>query len=118
MASQLLNPTLKKAWHVVNREEAEHLLLTAAVGSYLFRKDHFASCLEEILSTAKKQPLHCYTLTYLDHDHQVRDKTLVSWNHHWQFYDDDPSLTGRAFPSLEALLESLGSTLKFPLSAG
>ncbi len=107
---------LKKAWHAVDREEAERLLFTAPLGSYLFRKDHFASCLEEILVRAKKGRMNCYTLTYLGTDQQVREKTVVHWNDHWLFYDDDPSLMGRSFTSLEILLRSLGSALTKPLA--
>src|SRR4051812_35605779 len=107
---------LKQGWHAVDREEAEKLLFTAPLGSYLFRKDHFANCLEEILVRAKKGPMSCYTMAYLDVDQQVREKTIVHWNDHWLFYDDDPSLMGRSFTSLEMLLLSLGTTLKKPLA--
>jgi hypothetical protein len=106
---------LKKAWQFMEREEAEKILLAKGVGTYLFRKDHFASCLEKILSGAKKASIECYTLAYLDATHAVREKTVVSWDGKWLFYDDDPSLTEKSYSSLKNLLGSLGSTLKMPL---
>ena len=100
---------LKRAWRAVQREGAEKILSPTIPGTYLFRKDHFASCLEEILSGAKKASIQCYTLAYLDGERQIREKTVVHWGSRWLFYDDDPSLDESSFTSLEALLASLGS---------
>ena len=104
MEDQLL---LQKAWRKVKREEAEEILLSKPVGTYLFRKDHYASCLEEILAGAKQADLKCYTLAFLDTDYQVRERTVVSFKGKWLFYDDDPSLEEPSFISLEELLKSL-----------
>jgi hypothetical protein len=108
---------LHESWHAVEREDAELMLLNTTPGTYLFRKDRFAGVMEEILSAAKKSRIKCFTLTYLDLQGQVRDKTIVTWKDHWLFYDDDPSLTGKYFQSLEDLLSSLGTILKRPLPA-
>ncbi len=108
---------LREAWHAVEREDAELMLLNTSLGTYLFRKDHFASLMEEIISGAKKARVRCFTLSYLDPEGQVREKTIVTWKDHWLFYDDDPTLSGRYFESLENLLSSMGTVLKRPLPA-
>jgi hypothetical protein len=108
---------LHGAWHAVTREDAERMLLQTPVGTYLFRKDSFAGCLEEILSGGKKARIKCYTLSYLDPKGQVRDRTMVHWNGLWLFYDDDPSLSGDSYASLDELLFSMGAVLKSPLEA-
>lgn len=108
---------MHEAWHAIERKDAELILLNTMPGTYLFRKDRFAGVMEEILSAAKKSRIFCLTLTYLDPEGQVRDKTIVSWKDHWLFYDDDPTLSGSYFHSLEDLLFSMGSVLKRPLPA-
>lgn len=106
---------LREGWHAVERNEAELMLLNSTPGTYLFRKDRFARLMEEILSSAKQSRIRCYTLSYLDPQRQVREKTIVTWKDHWIFYDDDPTLSGKYFESLETLLTSLGTLLKKPL---
>jgi hypothetical protein len=108
---------LQEAWHAVQREDAELMLLNTSPGTYLFRKDHFASVMEEVISRSKKSQVRCFTLSYLDPEAQVRDRTIVTWKDHWLFYDDDPTLSGRHFESLEDLLSSMGTVLKRPLPA-
>lgn len=108
---------LHDAWHAVERQDAELMLLNSTIGTFLFRKDCFAGVMEEIFSTAKKSSIRCYTLTYLDQTGQVRDRTIVAWKDHWLFYDDDPTLSGQSFSSLEELLSSMGTALKRPLPA-
>ncbi|HEY5235987.1 MAG TPA: SH2 domain-containing protein, partial [Rhabdochlamydiaceae bacterium] len=108
---------LQEAWHAVKREDAELMLLNTAPGTYLFRKDRFAGVMEEIISAAKKSSVQCITLSYLDPKGQVRDRTIVTWKDHWLFYDDDPTLSGRYFESLEHLLSSMETVLKRPLPA-
>ena len=108
---------LQGAWHAVERQDAELMLLNTAPGTFLFRKDRFAGVMEEIISAAKKSSIRCYTLTFLDQTGQVRDRTIVTWKDHWLFYDDDPTLSGQSFSSLEELLSSMGTALKRPLPA-
>lgn len=108
---------LREAWHAVQREEAELMLLNTSPGTYLFRKDHFVVVMEEIISGAKKSRVRCFTLSYLDPEGQVREKTIVTWKDHWLFYDDDPTLSGLHYDSLEHLLSSMGTVLKRPLPA-
>jgi hypothetical protein len=108
---------LHDAWHAVERQDAELMLLNSTIGTFLFRKDRFAGVMEEIFSAAKKSSIRCYTLTYLDQTGQVRDRTIVAWKDHWLFYDDDPTLSGQSFSSLEELLSSMGTALKRPLPA-
>ena len=103
---------LHAAWYAIGREDAERFLLAQEKGTYLFRKDRFAGCLEEILVTAKKTKIKCYTLTYLDMKGQVRDKTIVHWSGMWMFYDDDLTLSGDHCSSLQALVSSLKSPMK------
>ena len=108
---------LHENWHALERNDAEMMLLNTTAGTYLFRKDRFAHVMEEILSSAKQSRIRCFTLSYLDPQKQVREKTIVTWRDHWLFYDDDPTLSGKSFESLEKLLASLGSVLKRPLAA-
>jgi hypothetical protein len=108
---------LRDGWHAIERSAAELMLLNATPGTYLFRKDRFATVMEELLSSAKKSRIRCFTLAYLDDAKQVREKTIVTWKDHWLFYDDDPTLEGKCFGSLEQLLASLGPILKKPLPA-
>ncbi len=108
---------LQDAWHAVERQEAELMLLNTSPGTYLFRKDRFAGVMEEIISSAKKSRIRCFTLSYLDPTKQVREKTIVSWKNHWLFYDDDPTLSGNYFENLEHLLSSMGTALQRPLPA-
>jgi len=106
---------LKQVWHDVDREGAERLLLKAHAGTYLFRKDHYAITLQEILRRGHKKTVQCYTLTYLDKDKIVRDRTVVFANQKWTFYDDDPTLSGPSFKSVEELVQSMGAMAKYPL---
>jgi len=106
---------LHEAWHSVDRAGAEKILKGHAKGSFLFRKDNFAAGLEEILSRAKNEKINCFTLTFIDYDNQVRDKTILRWNNRWMFYDDDPTLTKDFYSSFEDLLASLGAVLKKPV---
>lgn len=108
---------LHDAWHAITREEAESFLLSMTPGTYLFRKDRFAKCLEEILSAGKKMRIRCYTLTYLDAEKIVRDKTIVHFQGRWMFYDDDPTLSGNSYRSLDDLLITISAILKRPLQA-
>lgn len=107
---------MKKVWVEVSRTEAEKLFEKAKPGTYLFRKDIFASCLEEILISAKREDLRCFTLSYVDGEKQVHDKTIVKWKNRWMFYDDDPTLSGDYYHSFEDLLLSMKKVLKHRLS--
>ncbi len=107
---------LHEAWHALGREDAERVLLGMPPGTYLFRKDVFAKGLEMILTGAKKMRIRCFTLTYVDQKGQVRDRTVIHWNERWLFYDDDPTLSGDYYLSLEELLQSMKAALKRPLA--
>lgn len=115
LSSAFQRTLLHDAWFAISRDEAEKMLLKLSEGSYLFRKDPFAGCLEELVLGAKKEAVRCYTLTYLDHSRQVRDLTIVHWKDHWMFYDDDPTLSGDYFRSFDELLDSMGGALKKPI---
>ncbi len=96
-----------------NREEAESILLKKGEeGGYLFRKDPFATCLEEILAVARRgEKIECFTLTFI-HNGQVKDKTIIHRKGEWMFYDDNPKLLGYWYLSLNDLIASLGDKLK------
>ncbi len=106
---------LKQAWHDVDRDGAERLLLKQTAGTFLFRRDHFAAALQEILRRGLKKSVQCYTLSYLDGEGIVRDKTVVLVNQKWTFYDDDPTLSGKHFHSIGELVQSMGADTKYPL---
>ncbi len=106
---------LKATWHDIDREGAERLLLDQPAGTYLFRQDHYVRTLQDILRRGLKKTVKCFTLTYLDNDGSVKDRTVVFFNQKWTFYDDDPSLSGPTWPSLKELLKAMGSHMKYPL---
>jgi len=106
---------IRQTWHDVDREGAERLLSKQPVGTYLFRKDAFTTTLQEILRRGHKKTILCYTLTYVDAEGIVRDRTVVFANQKWTFYDDDPTLSGLRFKSVADLLQSMGSQTRFPL---
>lgn len=106
-----------EAWHNVDRMEAERLLLHTSIGTYLFRKDYFAQTLEEELNRDLADPILCITLTYKLSDEKICDKTLVYKNGNWLFYNDDPSLSGKMFPTIKALLSAMKEVLQFPLTS-
>ncbi|MGD0665083.1 MAG: hypothetical protein ABSA17_05070 [Rhabdochlamydiaceae bacterium] len=54
-------------------------------------------------------------MTYLDKDKIVRDRTVVFANQQWTFYDDDPTLSGPSYKSVEELVKSMGAMAKYPL---
>lgn len=108
---------LKEALYDISREEAEQILLQQPVGTFLFRRDPYAITLQEILKRGLKRSIHCYTLTYLDFERIVRDRTIIFCHHKWTFYDDDPTLSGPTWDSIKELLKSLGPAVKSPLPA-
>ena len=115
MPKLLAKDLIHDAWHEASRIEAECLLEHKAVGTYLFRKDEYATLLEEQLSSRWRKPIKCLTLTYLQPHDKVRDLTLVNKNSHWYIYDDDPSLEETAYSDISALLKDLRHELTEPL---
>ncbi|MGE5196622.1 MAG: SH2 domain-containing protein [Anaerolineae bacterium] len=106
---------VEEAWHDINRESAEMLLKNQENGTFIFRKDEFAIILQNSLSKSLKHPIKCLTLTFLDEHGKVVDKTIVKFNGHWVFYDDDPNLEGPFHASIYALLNSMKDQLRIPL---
>ncbi len=107
-----------EAWHSVDRMEAERLLEKERIGTYLFRKDEYATILEEQLSSRFREPVKCLTLTYLNDDRRVCDLTFVGKGGRWFIYDNDPTLENRGENSIQALFKSLRSILTQPLLFG
>jgi hypothetical protein len=101
-------------WHHVDRKGAESLLAAKPVGAYLFRKDAYASILEEQLEQGLSKEVLCFTLTYSGENQHVLDYTIVHVDGSWQIYNDDPSLKGKTFSSLEELIASFKGALKYP----
>lgn len=106
---------LKQTWHDIDREGAERLLLKQSAGTFLFRRDPFAMTLQEILKRGLKRTVQCYTLTYLDDEGIVRDRTVVFSNQKWTFYDDDPTLSGTQWKTVSELVRSMGTRTRYPL---
>jgi hypothetical protein len=114
--AQAQKDLVHEAWHQLDRIKAEELLQKRPRGSYLFRKDEYAALLEDQLKEAGKEA-KCITLTFLDENNSVRDKTVVKHMKGWLVYDDDPNLEGEAFETVAALLASLDTALKHPVLA-
>lgn len=107
------------AWHQLSRLEAETILNDYPVGTYLFRKDEFAALMEAELN-AQHQDHHikCVTLTYIEWDGKISEKTLVLKEQRWHFYDDNLDVRGYAYPSIESLLKTMDHILREPLFHG
>lgn len=106
-----------EAWHQLDRAEAESFLKEHTTGTYFFRKDRYAALLEHELTEAHCKAVKCVTLTFLDSEQIVRDRTIVRYNERWLFYNDDPTLSGESFASIRDLLASMGAILRQPLLA-
>ncbi len=104
-----------EAWHDLTRNECEALLLSRPKGTFLFRKDEFATVLEEQLSFTHKQKIRCITLSYHAPKNKVSDLTLVQNRKEWLVYNDDPALEEEGYPTLNSLLDSLRGVLGTPL---
>ena len=106
---------IHESWHSLNRLECEKLLLIHPPGMFLFRKDEFASLLEEQLSQEHKIQIQCITLSYVSSLKKISDLTLVKRAKGWVVYNNDPCLEGSLYPSIRSLFESLRGILKTPL---
>lgn len=104
-----------EAWHQADRQRAEDLLMVHPVGTFLFRRDIYAAYLEEQLRHALHKPIKCITLTFLEENKKISDRTLVKNDQGWLFYDDDPQLEGPYYSSVNILLETLKDALIMPL---
>lgn len=104
-----------RAWHSIDRVKAESLLSGKEAGTYIFRKDEYAKGLEKELSSTLKTPVKCVTLTYLDGQSIIQDKTIVKYKNQWLFYDNDPSLSGAGYVDVAYLLDSSQEMFKKPL---
>ncbi len=98
-----------KTWHLIEREEAESVLEPEEVGTFLFRKDFYATLLENQLGYS------CVTLTYLQDVGRVMDLTIIEKKGRWLFFDGDPELRVPSFATLGELLESLPTRLLYAL---
>jgi len=106
-----------KIWHPGDRFQAEEVLLQQPIGTYLCRKDLFASLLEEQLSAQLSKKISLWTLTVLQQDRKCSDYTLVHVDGSWQIYNDDLSLSQQKFSSLLQLIDSLKGICRYPLYA-
>lgn len=104
-----------RAWHPIDRPKAETLLSGKEIGTYIFRKDEFAHNLEKELSHFLKAPIKCVTLTYLDEQASIKDKTIVRYKNQWLFYENKASLSGEAFEDITYLLGSSQDIFTSPL---
>lgn len=104
-----------EAWYQLDRIGAESFLKKHTTGAYFFRKDRYAALLEHELAEAHRKAIKCVTLTFLDPQQIVRDRTIVRYNERWLFYNDDPTLSGESFASIGDLLASMGTILRQPL---
>ncbi len=105
---------IHEAWHSLQREECEKLLINHQPGTFLFRQDTFAAILESELSKEHNKTIKCITLSYVSGLHKISDLTIVKQDTRWIIYNNDPSLNSCPYPSARSLLESLRSILKTP----
>lgn len=103
------------AWYDLDREGTERLLDGCPKGTYLFRKDPFAKVLEEEIHLRFGKETDCITLTYIDQEGLIRDKTLVYKDKGIIIYNDDPNLLGPTYGSISDFIQVMQPTLVFPL---
>lgn len=106
---------LYKAWHQLDRIEAEQLLHQQEEGAYLFRKDYYTLILEDQLCRRYRIVIKCWTLTVLQTKGKVTDYTIVEIDGKWLFYNDDPNLQEAWFNSIEELLETKKDIIRSPI---
>jgi len=106
---------IHRAFHNVDRVEAERLLERRAPGTYLFRKGEFAEILENELNKELSEPVVCITLTYRDWEEKVAEKTLVFDKGKWSFFNDDVELGGKSYGTVKELLSVMRKELGSPL---
>lgn len=109
------NPIVHEAWLNLDREGAEEALQEKSCGTYLFRKDDAIEVLEQELNEQFGGEIHCLTLTYIDPEGKVCDKTVVHKNEVFLIYDDDPLLKERSYRTIEEVIQSLDTKLHNPL---
>ncbi len=103
------------AWYDLDREGVERLLEGCPKGTYLFRKDPFASVLEQELRSRFGRDADCITLTYIDEEGLIRDKTLVYKGKGIVIYNDDPNVSGPSYASISDMILSMQPALTFSL---
>ncbi len=106
---------IQAAWHSVDRMAAEEILFKHPYGSFLFRKDEYARWLEEMLADKHQKPVKCFTLTLIEPEKRVSDITIVFIQGRCLVYNSDPTLEGKTYPHLHALLQSLKERCKYPI---
>jgi hypothetical protein len=105
------------AWHLIDRSEAEQLLKNEPPGTYLFRKDDYATLLEEALNESFAEPVTCITLTYRGWEGKISERTLVFCDGKWILFNDDPTLSGPKFENVKDLLSTMSEEISKPLLA-
>lgn len=113
--SSLENCPLHRLSRSLTRWQAEEILSRHPYGSFLFRKDEYASLLEEQLSQLHERNIVCYTLTYSEPSHKIVDLTLVKDGSSLIVYDDDLLLEGNRYESLAEALGRFEGVCKYPL---
>lgn len=106
---------IHESWHNLDRKNCERLLSNHSPGVFLFRKDEFASILEEQLSLTHKEIISCITLSYVSAFKKISDLTLVKVKEEWSLYNDSPDLEGVRYPTVYSLLDSMRGALNTPL---
>ncbi len=105
---------IHEAWHDLTRKECEQLLLSRPPGVYLFRKDEFASILEEELSSTHSQKISCTTLSYVSSVKKISDLTLVKTKDGWSIYTGNPNLEEARYPTVDSLIDSMKGVCNTP----
>lgn len=103
---------MNRIWYPVDRLAAEALLLRQPIGTYLFRKDEYASLLEDLL---EKGDASFWTVSVVLAHHKCSDYTLVHRKGKWQIYNDDLSFQKRNFSSLSQLIANQKKLFRYPL---
>lgn len=106
---------IHEAWHQLNRIQAEELLNRYPIGSFFFRKGEYVPELEGPLREQFREKVMCFTLTYSEPNRKITDLTIVKKGDRWFIYNDDPTLSGASYSTINSLLDSLRSQLLIPI---
>ncbi len=107
----------------VGRLDAEQLLESQSVGTYILREgDEITISISFHLTEANQLSVHPYVLTVVEEEDKISDFLLLQTEKGWCHYNDDPNLNDPAlypfYPTVQALLESLKSVAKHPRKGG
>jgi hypothetical protein len=104
----------------MDRLDAEHLLQSKPVGSYVLRHcDEIASAAVHELESANEIPIESYLCTVVEKGDRISDYLILKNDKGWTLYQDNPDLYDsdyKYFTSVYNLLADLRHLARYPVS--